>query len=167
VNQTSILIAEDNVALATLLMKSLRSEGHVVEMAHDGQKALQLLSAGTFDLLVLDLDLPVLRGPEVLARLRAKNRDLPVLILTGIDRVEERVARLDDGADDYLMKPVSLAELSARVRALLRRATECRIPRHRADNTNLIRAACAAFIIHSGIYALKYLIVQIERVVFL
>jgi len=124
VNQTSILIAEDNIALATLLMKSLRSEGHVVEMAHDGQKALQLLSGGTFDLLVLDLDLPILRGPEVLARLRAKNRDIPVLILTGIDRVEDRVARLDDGADDYLMKPVSLAELSARVRALLRRTSK-------------------------------------------
>jgi DNA-binding response OmpR family regulator len=121
VKQTSILIAEDNVVLATLIAKSLRSEGYRTEMVHDGHTALKLAQDGSFDFLILDLDLPLVRGPEVLSRLRLLNKDIGVLILSGVNEIEERVARLDGGADDYITKPVALAELSARIRALMRR----------------------------------------------
>lgn len=119
--QINILIAEDNVVLATLISKSLRSEGYRTEVVHDGHTALKLAQDGSFDFLILDLDLPLLRGPEVLSRLRLLNKDIGVLILSGVNEIEERVARLDGGADDYITKPVALAELSARIRALMRR----------------------------------------------
>lgn len=116
-----ILIAEDDAPLASFLAKAFLAENHNCEIAADGQDALTRLSSGRFDLLILDLNLPRLSGAEVLKRIRARDPEIPILILTATDNVPERVACLDAGADDYLTKPFSFSELSARVRALIRR----------------------------------------------
>ncbi|HEY2170664.1 MAG TPA: response regulator transcription factor [Candidatus Angelobacter sp.] len=116
-----ILIAEDDAPLATVIAQAFKSEDHVTKVAASGDHALHLMQKETFDLLILDLNLPVIAGNEVLHRVRSENSDIPILILTATDEVEERVACLDAGADDYLTKPFSFSELSARIRAVLRR----------------------------------------------
>ncbi len=116
-----ILIAEDDTNLAYALQYVLRQSGYVVDWAKDGQEADAGLGTDEFDLLILDIGLPKLSGFEVLKRLRARDSRLPVLLLTALDGVTDRVRGLDAGADDYLGKPFELAELQARVRALTRR----------------------------------------------
>jgi DNA-binding response OmpR family regulator len=116
-----ILIAEDDAPLAAFIAKAFTSEDHVTEIAASGDDALQRLQRDKFDLLILDLNLPVISGSEVLKKVRSGNADLPILILTATDEVAERVACLDAGADDYLTKPFSFSELSARIRAVFRR----------------------------------------------
>lgn len=116
-----ILLAEDDPQLGDGLMVGLRQEGYAVDWVKDGMAADLALKTEPFDLLVLDLGLPRLSGMEVLARLRARGQSLPVLILTARDAVSDKIAGLDGGADDYLVKPVDLDELAARVRALSRR----------------------------------------------
>jgi DNA-binding response OmpR family regulator len=116
-----ILIAEDDAPLASFVAKALTEEEHQTEIAADGEAALAKLVAQPFDLLILDLNLPVLDGNEVLKRLRGRGSEIPILILTATDNVTERVACLDAGADDYLTKPFSYSELAARLRALYRR----------------------------------------------
>lgn len=116
-----ILIAEDDAPLATFIAKAFKSEDHITEVAASGEDALQRLQKAKYDLLILDLNLPVLPGSEVLAKVRGRDPDIPILILTATDAVAERVACLDAGADDYLTKPFSFSELSARIRAVLRR----------------------------------------------
>ena len=116
-----ILIAEDDSILADGLSRSLRHNGYAVDAVRDGMAADLALAAQAFDLLILDLGLPQLAGLEVLRRLRARNAQLPVLILTAADSIEQRVKGLDLGADDYMAKPFALSELEARVRALTRR----------------------------------------------
>lgn len=116
-----ILIAEDDALLADGLTRSLRYSGYVADHVKDGIEAETALSASEFDLLILDLGLPRLSGLDLLKRLRGKGSTLPILILTAMDGVENRVRGLDLGADDYLAKPFALAELEARVRALTRR----------------------------------------------
>jgi DNA-binding response OmpR family regulator len=116
-----ILIAEDDAPLASFIAKTFNAENHSTEIAQNGQEALQRLSQTDYDLLILDLNLPLLDGSQVLSRLRSRDAELPVLILTATDHVSERVACLDAGADDYLTKPFSFSELSARARAVLRR----------------------------------------------
>ena len=116
-----ILIAEDDAVLADGLTRSLRQSGYSVDCVKDGATADAALTTGQFDLLILDIGLPKLSGFEILKRLRGRNSKLPVLILTALDGVEDRVRGLDLGADDYLAKPFKLAELEARVRALTRR----------------------------------------------
>jgi two-component system copper resistance phosphate regulon response regulator CusR len=116
-----ILIAEDDAPLATFIAKAFNSEDHVTEIAPTGDDALQRTQRGGFDLLILDLNLPVISGTEILQKVRSANTDIPILILTATDEVGERVACLDAGADDYLTKPFSFSELSARIRAVLRR----------------------------------------------
>ncbi len=116
-----ILIAEDDAPLATFIAKAFNSEDHVTEIAPTGDDALQRTQRGGFDLLILDLNLPVLSGTEVLQKVRSANAEIPILILTATDEVAERVACLDAGADDYLTKPFSFSELSARIRAVFRR----------------------------------------------
>ena len=117
-----ILIAEDDHVLADGLMRSLRAAGAAVDHVSTGSEAeAALLTSQEFDLLILDLGLPRLHGLDVLKNLRARGSNLPVLILTAADSVEERVKGLDYGADDYMAKPFSLSELEARVRALSRR----------------------------------------------
>src|SRR5579864_8395927 len=116
-----ILIAEDDAPLATVIAQAFKSEDHVTEVAPDGDDALQRMQKAEFDLLILDLNLPIVSGSEVLHKVRSENPDIPILILTATDEVAERVACLDAGADDYLTKPFSFSELSARIRAVLRR----------------------------------------------
>lgn len=116
-----ILIAEDNPSLAEGLTQSLRNAGYAVNSVNSGEDANAALEANEFDLLILDIGLPRTSGLEVLKRLRSRKSALPVLILTALDSVTDRVAGLDAGADDYLAKPFDLAELKARVRALMRR----------------------------------------------
>jgi len=116
-----ILIAEDDSILADGLLRSLRQSGYAVDLVTNGADADSALLLQTFDLLILDLGLPVLPGLEVLRRLRARNSSLPVMILTAVDSIEQRVTGLDLGADDYMAKPFALTELEARVRALTRR----------------------------------------------
>ena len=116
-----ILLAEDNEALAEWLAKLLRQERFVVDCVADGIDADAVLRAQAFDLLLLDLALPGMTGEQVLRRFRARDTATPVLILTANDAVSSRVAGLDAGADDYLVKPFDVRELTARIRVLLRR----------------------------------------------
>ena len=118
-----ILLAEDDAVLADGLCRSLRGSGNAVDHVPDGSQADAALALHDYDLLILDIGLPVMNGLEVLRRLRARNQGVPVLILTAADSVAQRVQGLDLGADDYMAKPFALSELEARVRALARRRT--------------------------------------------
>lgn len=119
-----ILITEDDAALAEALQFSLTQAGYAVDWVANGAAADGALKDDVFGLLILDLGLPKLDGFEVLKRLRRRNTSVPVLILSGREKPEEKVLGLDLGADDYLVKPFSLNELQARVRALLRRGQQ-------------------------------------------
>ena len=117
-----LLLIEDDVALGEGIHQALGREGYTVDWLKDGSSALHALLSETFDLAVLDLGLPRMDGLQVLRRLRHSGSTLPVLILTARDATEDRIAGLDAGADDYLVKPFDVAELKARLRALLRRS---------------------------------------------
>src|SRR5437870_1583293 len=120
-----ILVVDDERAVRESLRRALELEGYEIELANDGQEALyRLESQAEPDAVVLDVLMPGLDGLEVCKRLRRSGSKLPVLMLTARDAVENRVAGLDAGADDYLTKPFALEELLARIRALLRRASE-------------------------------------------
>jgi two-component system OmpR family response regulator len=116
-----VLVVEDDVRMAAAIRRGLRFEGLVVDIAVDGEEALRKVGARGYDAIVLDVMLPGLDGFETCRRLRAHGDWVPVLMLTARDAVEDRVRGLDGGADDYLTKPFSLAELTARLRALVRR----------------------------------------------
>lgn len=116
-----LLIAEDDPILSDGLVRSLKHSGYAVDAVCNGVDADSALVANEFDLVILDLGLPRMSGLDVLKRLRGRNSRVPVLILTALDGVQDRVRGLDLGADDYLAKPFELAELEARVRALTRR----------------------------------------------
>jgi two-component system OmpR family response regulator len=116
-----VLVVEDEPAMAAVLRRGLTEDGWAVDLAADGTDALWLGTENPYDALVLDLGLPDLDGLTVLARLRAAGRWAPVLLLTARDAVTDRVRGLDLGADDYLTKPFTFAELLARLRALQRR----------------------------------------------
>jgi two-component system, OmpR family, response regulator MprA len=115
-----VLVVEDDEAIADVLRRSLRAEGHEVRSAADGVEALTAAEQFIPDLVVLDLGLPRLDGAEVCKRLRADS-DVPILILTARSETDDRVSGLDSGADDYIVKPFERQELLARIRALLRR----------------------------------------------
>jgi two-component system, OmpR family, copper resistance phosphate regulon response regulator CusR len=117
-----ILIVEDDAALSSFIKKGLEAEHHAVDAALDGEQGLSMAMGIDYDLTVLDLNLPGIDGLSVLRNLRQRKPKLPVIILTARSRVEDRVQCLDSGADDYLVKPFSFLELSARARALLRRS---------------------------------------------
>jgi len=117
-----ILIAEDDSALASFVKRGLEAEHYAVDIAVDGEQARVVSAEFDYDLVILDLNLPRLDGIAVLRFLRSRKPSLPILVLTGRNRVEDRVQCLDLGADDYLGKPFSFSELSARLRALLRRS---------------------------------------------
>jgi DNA-binding response OmpR family regulator len=116
-----ILLVEDDAALANLLLRALREESYAVDMAHDGQEAEWLAYENPYDVMILDLMLPVKDGLTVLQNIRKGGINTPVLVLTAKDSTEDVVKGLDEGADDYLKKPFSLDELLARIRSLLRR----------------------------------------------
>ncbi|HUE14774.1 MAG TPA: response regulator transcription factor [Planctomycetaceae bacterium] len=117
-----VLVIEDDPDLLYAIACNLREEGHAVSTAEDGEDGLFKATSWDYDAIILDLMLPKLDGLTLLERLR-RSKAVPVLILTAKDRVSDRVRGLDSGADDYLVKPFELAELRARLRALVRRAT--------------------------------------------
>src|SRR5678815_3204609 len=116
-----ILVVEDDLKVASFIQSGLQQEGHAVDVLYDGTDAGQQACAVDYDAVVLDLMLPGRSGFQVLRDIRARKAELPVMILTAKDSIDERVTGLDGGADDYMGKPFALAELSARLRALLRR----------------------------------------------
>jgi two-component system, OmpR family, response regulator MprA len=119
--EAAILVVDDDAPIRRMLDRTLSAEGYAVATAADGGEALASVERSTPDLVVLDVGLPGIDGLSVSRRLRAKGLAVPVLLLTARDSVPDRVAGLDAGADDYLVKPFATAELLARVRALLRR----------------------------------------------
>ena len=116
-----ILIVEDEQKVASFIRKGLEQEGYAVDVASDGEAGLYQAENFEYDAMILDVMLPKLSGLEALKKIRAKNLQLPVLMLTAKSTVEDKVAGLDSGASDYLVKPFAFAELSARIRVLLRR----------------------------------------------
>ena len=118
----ALLIVEDNATLSASLKKGLTEDGYVVDVAESGTAALRRLERPDIDAIILDLGLPDIDGTAVLAQLRERGVNAPVLVLTARDAVSARVAALEQGADDYLVKPFEYAELLARMHALLRRA---------------------------------------------
>ncbi|MHB8191335.1 MAG: response regulator transcription factor [Ferrimicrobium sp.] len=121
-----ILVAEDDLRLGPLLSRSLTEEGFVVDWVQNGNAALQYGTAGDYEAIILDVMLPLMDGFEVCRRLRKHGSWSPILLLTARTDINDRVEGLDAGADDYLTKPFSLAELSARLRALQRRGQPVR-----------------------------------------
>jgi len=117
-----VLVVEDEPKSAAYLSKGLGESGFVVDVAHDGENGLSLARGGGYELIVLDVMLPRRDGLSVLAELRRGGAQTPVILLTARDRVQDRVLGLDQGADDYLVKPFAFAELLARIRTVLRRA---------------------------------------------
>ena len=120
----AILVVDDDAPIRRMLDRTLAADGYIVEPAADGGQALAAVERSTPDLVVLDVGLPGLDGLAVCRRLREKGLAAPVLLLTARDAIADRVAGLDAGADDYLVKPFATDELLARVRALLRRGKE-------------------------------------------
>lgn len=118
-----LLLVEDDEMIGKSIREGLRREGYGIDWVRDGWAAEQSLTATDYDLLILDLGLPRVHGLQVLKNARQKGKKIPVLIITARDGVEDRVNGLDAGADDYLVKPFSMSELGARVRALIRRST--------------------------------------------
>ena len=116
-----ILIVEDEKKVAGFIKKGLEEETYAADVAYDGEEGLHLGAEGQYDLIILDIMLPKLDGLEVLSQLRSKGKDIPIILLTAKDAVDDRVAGLNKGADDYLTKPFAFSELLARVRVLLRR----------------------------------------------
>ncbi|MYI55452.1 MAG: response regulator transcription factor [Acidimicrobiia bacterium] len=121
--RSSILVAEDDPAITNALRRALTHEGYAVRSAADGAEALEALAAEAADLVILDVAMPYVDGLEVCRRLRRAGNRTPILMLTARHTVGDRVEGLDAGADDYLVKPFSLNELFARIRALLRRTS--------------------------------------------
>lgn len=117
-----ILLAEDDFRLAHSLQQGLREEGFVVDLASDGHTALEHAASGLCDLVLLDVSLPELNGWDVLRGIRKQSANLPVIMLTARDALDDRLKGLTLGADDYIVKPFAFSELTARVRAVLRRS---------------------------------------------
>jgi DNA-binding response OmpR family regulator len=116
-----VLVAEDDDGLRSVLERGLRENGYVVDVTADGQQALRCLDTYEYEVAIIDWRMPKVTGLEVIQQLRRRGSSLPVLMLTARDTAGDRVAGLDEGADDYLIKPFDFAELLARVRALQRR----------------------------------------------
>ncbi|MBV8464955.1 MAG: response regulator [Burkholderiales bacterium] len=132
-----ILLVEDNPGLAEWLAKALENDRYTVDCIKDGDHADQALRTESYDLVLLDLSLPRLSGHDILKRLRQRGNKVPVLVLTANTSLQARVSSLDFGADDYLAKPFELAELEARMRALLRRANDQAMPVIQCGNLSL------------------------------
>jgi DNA-binding response OmpR family regulator len=140
-----ILLVEDEVKLARFLELELSSEGYRLSVAHDGIEGLTLARESTPDLAVLDWMLPGLTGLEVCRRLRATGNKMPIILLTAKDEVGDRVAGLDAGADDYVVKPFSIEELLARIRAHLRRTQEADVDLLQFEDLSLDRRTREVF----------------------
>ena len=132
-----ILVVEDNHEMAKNILEHLKKEKHVADWAECGDAALTLLASYAFDLIILDVMLPDMRGTEVCTSYRSQQGGTPILMLTGMNSIEAKEKGLDSGADDYLTKPFDLRELSARIRALLRRPQVLRSDALKAHNVVL------------------------------
>lgn len=132
-----VLVIEDSKRLQTYICKGLRQRAYAVDAASDGEEGLHLAETGDYDVIVLDLMLPKLDGLSVLRELRSRNCRTHVLILTAKDTVEDRVKGLDEGADDYLIKPFALDEFLARVQALSRRSYGIKAPKLCLDDIEI------------------------------
>ena len=141
-----VLLVEDDTALSDGIARILMGAGHAVEARATGSDALEATRSRRFDLMLLDIGLPGIDGYEVLRRLRSEQDATPVLVLTARDHINERVYGLDLGADDYLAKPFAMAELGARVRALLRRAQMRSSPRIKHGPLSMDKAARRAYL---------------------
>lgn len=140
-----LLVAEDDSLLANTLASRLRKEGYAVDVATDGASAHELLQVESYDLAILDWNLPCMPGIDVIRQLRAEDSGILIIVLTARDTAADRVAGLDAGADDYVTKPFTFVELTARIRALLRRDMRVRGPLLRHDNLTLDPAEHAAW----------------------
>jgi DNA-binding response OmpR family regulator len=134
----NLLIVEDDTRVADFLQRGLRAEGYRISLARDGQEALALAPQGDFSVILLDLMLPKISGIEVCQQLRAMRHATPILMLTAMGSVEDRVAGLRCGADDYLTKPFAFEELLARIEALMRRNTSLTSPAKQLQVADLI-----------------------------
>ncbi len=140
-----ILLIEDDDRIADPLAEELNDQNYVVELAQDGQIGLELALASSYDLILLDIMLPKLDGLSICRRLREKGDQTPILMLTARDLISDRVAGLDVGADDYLVKPYNIDELLARVRALMRRGVSTLPPILEAAGVTLNPSTCEVF----------------------
>ena len=136
-----VLLVEDDELLGDGVSVGLQQAGYKVDWMRDGEQALRALEGDGFDLMVLDLGLPGIDGLEVLQQLRGQGNDLPVLVLTARDTVDDRINGLDSGADDYLVKPFDLNELAARLRAIQRRRDGRGAPQLRCGQVLMDQAA--------------------------
>jgi two-component system OmpR family response regulator len=169
-----LLIVEDDAPLASGLQRILEAEGHAVDVTPRGEDAVAAASHEKFDLVILDIGLPQMDGFEVLRRLRAgaKGAPTPVLVLTARDAIEDRVRGLDLGADDYMVKPFAMPELTARVRALLRRSQAHGGPRISHGPLTLDTVARRAFLREEPLElaarewaVLEVLLAKVEKIV--
>ncbi|OGA40096.1 MAG: DNA-binding response regulator [Betaproteobacteria bacterium RIFCSPLOWO2_12_FULL_68_19] len=171
-----LLIVEDDAPLATGLSRILAAEGHAVDVTSRGEAAVAAASRERFDLVILDIGLPQMDGFEVLRRLRAaqeeKGAPVPVLVLTARDAIDDRVRGLDLGADDYMVKPFAMPELTARVRALLRRSQAHAGPRMVHGPLTLDTVARRAFLKNEPLElaarewaVLEVLLARVEKIV--
>lgn len=140
-----LLIIEDEVDFANALARGLRKLGYAVDLAADGEQGLELAEVNEYDLLILDLNLPGMDGLDICRQLRAKQPQLLILMLTARSRLEDKVAGLDLGADDYLIKSFHFEELVARIRALMRRDLRVREPILRAGELKFDPASRTAW----------------------
>jgi len=166
-----ILIVEDEHKIAAFLQRGLVEEGYAVDVAYDGDDALDWLLVVPFDLIILDVLLPKRSGVEVARLLRARGFHTPVLMLTARDAVEDRVLGLDSGADDYLTKPFAFSELLARIRALLRREPSTRASLLQVADLTLdpathrvVRAGVPVTLANKEYQILEYLLRNPDRV---
>lgn len=136
-----VMVVEDERRMALHIGRALTEDFFAVDVAHDGERALDLAQASDYDVIVLDIMLPRLDGLSVCRRLREAGRQVPVLMLSARDMVEDRVGGLDAGADDYLVKPFAMQELLARVRALARRQSREMLPVLKVGDLEMDRAA--------------------------
>ncbi len=132
-----ILIVEDEKKMVHVLRRGLLEEGYAVDIAYDGEEALEKVYVNEYDLIILDLMIPKIDGMTVLKKIRKENTNVPIIILTAKSSFEDKVKGLDEGADDYLTKPFSYAELTARIRALFRRGKKADAPILSIDNLTL------------------------------
>ncbi len=130
-----LLLVEDETKVAAFIKKGLERQGFTVEIAEDGREGQRFFDERTFDLIILDVNLPFMDGVELAAYIRAKNTQIPILMLTALDTTADKLAGFDAGVDDYLVKPFDFMELVARLKALLKRAIKT------IEQTNVLRVA--------------------------
>ena len=140
-----ILVVEDDERISDAVVEYLSDSHYAVEAVYDGQSALELLEVFNYDMILLDVMMPVMDGMTLCKKLRKKGMSIPILMLTAKDTLNDKIDGLDAGADDYLIKPFELEELSARIRALLRRGASTTAPILTWGNLSLDPSTCEVF----------------------